>query len=233
MSTYNISDFLAEVEADITWREAEVRSLYRLISKETDQSTIEALRRSYIALLYAHAEGGVKISLAGYVRIINESGLSIEECIPTLVAAAHSDLFRALADQSVKHDFFKNRLPDNTRLHRFARQAEFMGKIRIIEKLPIEINQESIVDTESNLDSIVLVKLLYQLGFSPDLVGKNFSELGFLRGLRNAIAHGEKRVPTREQCDKYNKTVFKLLPQLRDLLAKAIRQKSFKRNLAS
>jgi len=79
---------------------------------------------------------------------------------------------------------------------------------------------------------MVLIKILYQLGFSPDSIGKNFTDLGFLRGLRNQIAHGEKKVPTGDQCEKYSKTVFKLLPMLRDLLAKAIRQESFKRKAA-
>ncbi|MFT3772881.1 MAG: MAE_28990/MAE_18760 family HEPN-like nuclease [Minicystis sp.] len=233
MAAYGLNEFLTEVEGDLAWRTEEVRALKRLLSRASDGPTEGALRRSLILFLYAHAEGGVKTTLTCYVRVINALKLQMGECVPPIVAAAFDDLFRALSDQARKHPFFRSRLPDDPKIHRMARHTDFVARIREAEAHPVQLDHETIVDTESNLDPDVLMKILFHLGFPPDVVSRRFDDLHYLRGLRNAIAHGERRTVTEDQCAKYERTVFQaLLPKLRDLLATAIRQESFRRNVA-
>lgn len=228
MAGFGLTEFLTAVESDINWREAEIRAMSRTIEEAKDAATQVVLRRGFITLLYAHAEGGVRTSLTNYVRVLNELALTVGECSPHIVASAWNPLFHALADQSQKHDFFRVKLSDNSKLHRFARHAEFVERLREAESLPVQIDAEKVVDTESNVDDLVLTKILFRLGFAPDVMHKRFADLRYLRNLRNEVAHGQKTVVSPAQCVKYIKTVRELLSKLRDLLAGAILKRSFK-----
>lgn len=228
MAGFGLTEFLTAVESDIDWREAEIRLMSRLIEDTKDEAIQAVLRRGFITLLYAHAEGGARTSLINYIRVLNELALTVSDCSPSIVASAWNPLFHALSDQAQKHDFFRVKLADNTKLHRFARHAEFVGRLRETESLPVKIDAEQVVDTESNVDDLVLTKILFRLGFAPDVMQKRFADLRFLRKLRNEVAHGQRTEVSAAQCGKYLKTVRELLSKLRDLLAGAITKQSYR-----
>lgn len=229
MAGYGIVELLADIEADIYWRQEEIAALRRTLNGTTDNNAQQALRRAMIALLYAHAEGGIKVAVSCYVRVINERRLKSEQCNPHLVASAWDEIFSHLADGAQRHKYFKAALPDDTKLHRFARRAEFVARSRDFAALEVKIDEKEIVDTEGNIDQVVLAKILFRLGFPPDVIGKQFSNLQYLRGLRNPIAHGEPSAATAEHCAKYEKAVFDVFKRLRDLLERAVRTEDFLR----
>jgi hypothetical protein len=229
MASYGLSELLAEIEGDLEWRQSEVTLLKRAIADTNNAALAKSLRRALITLLYAHVEGGIRLALSTYIRVINGRGLKTGECNPHVAASAWDAIFRALSDPSSKNPHFRARLPDDAKLHRFTRRAEFVARSRHFEALAVRLSDEEIVDTEGNVDQNVLSKILFRLGFSPDVVDKRFSDLQYLRALRNPIAHGEDRVATEEQCKKYEKAVFGVLTRLRDLLEESVRQNAFLR----
>lgn len=231
---YGVAELLEEIERDLAWREAEVSNLKRVIARTEDNATQLSLRRAFIALLYSHAEGGIKTALTAYVRVINERALRSGDCNAHLAASAWDDVFRTLENPSrIKGSFFTTRLPDDTKLHRFGRRADFVLRIREIGQIALRIREAAIVDTEGNIDDVVLSKIMYRLGFPPDVIGKRFKDLQYLRALRNPIAHGESSAASDGQCAKYEKVVFGVLTRLRDLLAKAVREETFLRRSAA
>jgi hypothetical protein len=233
MAPYGVVELLADVEAELEWRTAEALAIKRTVAEANDPAVALSLRRAQIALLYAHAEGGVKRILTCYVRAINALALRAEECNEHLVASAWEQLFRELNDTQAKHGgYFKTSVPDSPKLHRFVRHAEFVVRHRDFASRTVVIDEEKIVDTESNIDQSVLSSILYRLGFPRDYDPRSFSDLQYLRALRNEIAHGERSVATPAQCEKYHKVVFLVLTRLRDLVARALTQGTFRRTAA-
>lgn len=229
MASYGLSEFQADVEDDLAWRQSEIRALKRSLSNAKSEPEAQALRRAMITLLYAHLEGGFKVAISAYIRVVNESNLAAAKCNPHLAAASWTDIFKELANPSKKNDYFRNSLPDDTKLHAFARHAEFVSKIRHYELQQVMIDEAKVVDTEGNVDQVVIAKILFRLGFPPNTFERRFSDLQYLRRLRNPIAHGEKETATEKHCEKYEETVWGVLTRIRDLLVKAITEQAFLR----
>lgn len=232
MATYGLAEFQTDIEGDIAWRQQEVRSIKRAISSAQGEADKRALRRALITLLYAHLEGGFKVAVSAYIRTINQQALKVAACNPHIAASAWVSLFRDLANPSKKSDWFRNTLPDDTKLHAFARHAEFVAGVRGFEDISVEIDDARIVDTEGNIDQIVISKILFRLGFPPNAFERRYPDLQYLRKLRNPIAHGERETATDSHCTKYEEAVFGVLTRLRDLLVKAISERQYLRHVS-
>lgn len=229
MAGYGLTEFQTDVESDIAWRQADIRALKRSIVAAGSEEERSALRRALITLLYAHLEGGFKVAVASYIRVINDAHLRASQCNPHITASAWATIFKELSNPNRKSDIFRNSLPSETKLHTFARHAEFVSNIREYEKIEVAIDETKVVETEGNVDQIVIAKILYRLGFSPDALERKFDDLQYLRALRNPIAHGERQLATEAHCAKYEEKVFKVLTRLRDLLSKAISERAYLR----
>ena len=99
-------------------------------------------------------------------------------------------MFRDLRDPSKKCDEFRRALPDDTKIHRFARDREFLERTDDFGQKPVTI-PDLLVDTESNLTPVVLRKNLYRLGFSSNQFDQFEGNINRLLMTRNRIAHGE------------------------------------------
>lgn len=229
MAGYGLTEFQTEIESDLAWRQDDIRALKRSIAAAGSEADRKALRRAMITLLYAHLEGGFKVAVASYIRVVNEARLDAAQCNPHITASAWAAIFKELSNPNKKSDHFRNSLPSETKLHAFARHAEFVSNVREYEKIRIEIDETKVVETEGNVDQIIIAKILYRLGFSPDALERRFDDLQYLRALRNPIAHGENQPATEAHCAKYEEKVFKVLTRIRDLLSKAISERAYLR----
>jgi len=229
VATSILANFQTDVEADLEWRQKEVRAIKRSIVTATSDEERNALRRALITVLYAHLEGGFKIAVSSYIRVINDRKLEVQESNPHIAASAWAGMFKELANSAKKNDFFRNSLPDDAKLHAFARHAEFVTSLRKFEGVPVSIDDTKIVDTEGNIDQVVIAKILFRLGLPPNTLERKFADLQYLRKIRNPIAHGERELATEAHCQKYEQTVFAVLSRIRDLLSKAISEQSFLR----
>lgn len=188
-----LADVRAELEEELTWRLEEIRFFKNQLGELRKDEERERYRRAMVVMLYSHFEGFWKMAFMIYVNAINSCRVRCSEATESLVAASFSDLFEALADSGRKSDHFRRNAPDDTKLHRFSRHAEFVGRFHEFTSKTIVIEPENVVDTESNLKPSVIRKNLFRLGFKHDAFKKHEGTVDWLLQWRNEIAHGATR----------------------------------------
>lgn len=201
-------DVFRQMEGDRSVREREIRLVGNVARKAASQPEREMLFRTSVLLTYAHLEGFCKFALTAYVSAINALNLSCNEASHAIAAASLTELFGALRHPQTKHEFFANELPEDAKLHLMAREREFMANYTAAMRMPIRL-AETVVDTESNLKPVVLMKNLFKLGLNYKAVEPHKSSISKLLGVRNAIAHGDiLKVPKSEEIDEYVASAF-------------------------
>ncbi len=188
----NSAELWAEIEADQAWRLDEIRFFQNRLSELDSDDEKSQFRRALILILYAHFEGFFRFALAHYIRAINGLNLICREAQSALAAATMAEVFRDLRNPNSKCEEFRNSLPDDAKLHRFARDKEFVEQFEQFERRRVNI-PDDVVDTESNLKPFVIRKNLYHLGFAPDKFAAFEGRVNKLLAFRNPIAHGETR----------------------------------------
>jgi len=226
------TDFLAELHREYDWRFDEVRRLKNLIEGEK-AALRDDLRKSLILLLYAHFEGYCVFSLQHYLTAVNTKRLACRTVNPALVAGAWNRLFQAMESGDHKCKVFKQKLPDDHRLHRHWRRRHFVERIDESYREQVELS-EDIIDAESNLKPEVLSRNLFVLGLDHTFVTPHAETISNLLGKRNRLAHGEDRrgVPEREY-EEYELSVFAICFKLIDFLEDAYRESSYERAVPS
>jgi hypothetical protein len=185
----NLPKLYAELEADREWREDEIRAFQNYVAKLDSAGDRKRYRRALVLLLYAHYEGFCKFALTLYVSAVNQSGILCGQADYALAAASLAGLFRDLRNPNKKSDIFRRPLPDDSKLHQFAREREFVERTTDLEKLPVNITDD-VVDTESNLSPVVLKKNLYRLGLPHEEFDSHRDDINRLLNIRNGISHG-------------------------------------------
>jgi len=184
-----VEEFRVQLEEDRTWRQDEIRFLQNLAARIDSEEEQDRFRRAIVLLLYAHFEGFCKFAFTLYVDAINGAGITCGEANYAVAAASLTDLFKALRDPHRKCNEFRRKLPDDTELHRFARDREFIEGAADFAKQLVCI-PDDVVDLESNLKPVVLRKNLYRLGLPHDQFKNLEGRIHWLLNLRNDIAHG-------------------------------------------
>lgn len=183
----------AEMEAEREWREAEMRLFRNQVASLENLEQQRVARKALVVMLYAHFEGLTKTLLTMYVNHINTLAMKVSEVSAAFGAAAIEDVFKALRDGTKKCPEFTRQLPDDTGLHRFAREREFVEVAQRIASRTVAVDPDNIVDTESNLKPVVLRKILFRLGLDPNLAEPWEATINQLLRRRNDIAHGSAR----------------------------------------
>lgn len=190
MLAIDLNEIRAQIEVEREWRDAEIRFLRNRLGYISDEAQRKVYRKSLVVMLYAHFEGLCKAILLTYVDCLNASGLLIEEANAAIAAASLSDVFGALRNPNSKCKVFKRELPDDAKLHRFARDREFMDSFATFAGQAVTLDADVLVDTESNLKPVVLRKILYRLGLEPAIVAPWSATIQELLLRRNDVAHG-------------------------------------------
>lgn len=188
----DVAGVRAELENDQAWREEEIRRLQNVVAGLRSQDEQEKFRRPLVLILYAHLEGFCKFALNLYVNEVNKTRVSCKDANFAIAAAALSDLFHALRDPQRKCEEFRRDLPDDTQLHRFARDREFVERTTDFGNRNVQI-PDSIVDTESNLSPITLRKNLFRLGLKHNQFEDQEPQIQRLLNIRNNIGHGSMK----------------------------------------
>jgi len=188
----NLAELWAEIEHEYTWRDDEIRFLDNCTSKLLDEGSQKRFRRATILMLYAHLEGFCVFAFRHFIRAINAEKIAAQDANVAIAAAACSKAFAAMRDSNTKCELFKNALPDDSKLHRIARDQEFVERFAEVAGMEIVLEDE-IIDTESNLRPVVLRKNLYLLGLPHDTFKHLDGTIHQLLKLRNKIAHGERK----------------------------------------
>ena len=122
-------DLRAQLEHDLTWRLDELRHLRNLLTYEEKEDLRRELRKAIIVMLYAHFEGFCKVAFQSYVSAVNALSRPRRDVNKHLRASAMAGTFRAYDNRDRKNKVFKNDLPDDTKLHRYSRQVDFLEEL--------------------------------------------------------------------------------------------------------
>jgi len=163
----NLSETWAEIEEELRWRQDEIRFFSNQLSNIDTPDDQNQFRRAIVLLLYAHFEGFCKFAFLTYIKVINGENLHCKDANFSIAASSLTDYFDALRNPENKTDYFRNALPEDRKLHRFARDKEFIENMQHYDHRPLVI-PDDVVDTESNLKPVVLKKMLFVLGFNHD-----------------------------------------------------------------
>lgn len=223
-------DVYQEIEADRALRESEIRLIENIVSRAENNDERSMLLRSLVLLTYAHFEGFCKFSLASYTSAINALKLPCREAAVALVAASLGRVFAALRDINSKHPELGSALPNDRELHLLARERAFIERYEAIVTERVEV-PDSVVDTRSNLNSVVLKRNMYQLGLEYPAVDKHSGTINRLLGIRNAIAHGDLlKVPKPGEAREYVDASFQLMRFVQEEVYSALRDERYRRN---
>lgn len=225
----NLAALRAELEADRAWREEEIRAFQNRGSTIEDEEELNRYRRALVLLLYAHYEGFCKFAFTLYATAINSSGISCGEATFAIAAASLNDMFRNLRNPQKKCDLFRRELPDDPKLHRFAREREFIERSAEVERRPVKI-PDDVVDTESNLTPVVMKKNLYRLGLPHDQFELHDGEIHQLLNLRNGVSHGELKDGIEDTAYmRLRAATFSIMSGLGTAIMKALSEKAYSR----
>jgi MAE_28990/MAE_18760-like HEPN len=218
-----------DIENDRGQREREIRLIENIAARTDDGAEREMLRRSLILLTYAHFEGFCKFALLAYASAVNALGLPCRDACTPLVAATLGKVFAALRDANSKHEVFARSLPDDRDLHLLARQRSFIDNYETIVSRRVEL-RDSLIDTKSNLNSLVLKRNLYQLGLDYPVIDTHRGSIDKLLGVRNAIAHGDAlKVPTAKEVDEYTAAAFEVMRFVQQEVYDALRSQAYRK----
>lgn len=222
-----------EIENDRAQREREVRLIENIASRAQNEEERNMLRRSLILLTYAHFEGFCKFALLAYASAVNAIGLPCRDACTPLVAATLNKVFAALRDVNSKHEAFAHGLPNDRDLHLLARQRSFIDKYEDIVTRRVEL-PDSLVDTKSNLNSLMLKRNLYQLGLEYPAVDAYRGSIDKLLGVRNAIAHGDAlKVPSAMEANEYTGAAFEVMRFVQQEVYDALRSEAYRKITAA
>jgi hypothetical protein len=221
-------DFLAQLEADFTWRFEEVNALKGAVAA-ADPGVRDTLRKSLVLVLYSHLEGFCVFALRHYIDAVNEVGIQCGDATPAILAGAWEELFKAVLYGDEKCVQFTRRLPDDKGLHSHWRRRHFVEEIRGFEAKAVQIDEE-VIDVESNLKPLVLQRNLFILGLDHQFVTPHEGSLHRLLNKRNSIAHGTERRGIQEgDYEAFEQTARTICRALITLLETAQREQQYRK----
>lgn len=197
MKIKTLYDLEESISHDMAWRIKEFIDLKLMVSSAKKHKKIILIRAS-ITLLYSHWEGHIKHCSQIYLNYLNNLGIPYENL---------NDNFKQLSlSEKFKEGFSIKKFPSQKMIHDYLTKP-------INENF--KINENIIINTESNLKYEVFSNILGQLGLSGSMfeLKENFINSKLLR-CRNAIAHGE-RINQEEIEDTYNEIESELLNMIK------------------
>jgi len=223
----NLSDLAAQLEDELYWRQDEVRFIQNRGATLSTDAEKDQFRRAVILILYAHFEGFCKFGFELYRNTINNEQILCADATPAIAAAGWTQLFKELRNPTKKSPDFRNCLPNDGKLHSFAREREFMERTAEFGQLPVKI-PDDFVDTESNLKPVVLRKILYRLGLPHDQFEHHEGNISRLLNARNKIAHGEGRTGVREsEYEELRALVFQMMDAIKNMIMERLGQRAY------
>lgn len=202
-----------QFESEIAWRQEELAFLKNQLVN-VDEKNKAKYRKALVLMLYAHFEGFSKIALQLYLQYINDLNLSIADVNANLQAAALKKEFIAFDNLDRKNEYFRKKLPNDTKLHRFYRRVDLIEQIDNFKNGKLRIDDD-IIDTESNLWYVVLQKNMYVCGLPIDLFEQQKNDIDALVNRRNAIAHGDVKSGVSEtEYEKWEKQTYSVMNKM-------------------
>ena len=202
------------LQKDIKWRKREFTSLGFMINSSRGHEK-QILLRAAIVLLYAHWEGHIKHCALAYITFLNNKGLPFHKMKDNFLLLSVPDKFRK--------GFSLNKISSLLELNNYVNSPP-IGNFKVDENL--------VVDTDSNLKFPILLNILQQLGLdstSYDLK-EHFIDSKLVR-CRNAIAHGDilGSIDIEETYEEIKTELLNMILLFQNLIFKAVDNQEYLR----
>lgn len=216
MKIRSTSDLLDYLDHEMAWRIKEVHVL-KMAVYNAKGANVSAHLRAGVAMLYAHWEGFVKNSANAYVAYLAHRGdrnRDLQACfvalgMKTMLASSHESSKSSIAVSTVSY------------------------LLTEIDK-PAKLPRKDIINTESNLNSVVFTNILGWIGFESTKYSPRFSLIDTaLLKARNAIAHGEYFEIDEPRFDSLIVDVLELLRWFKTDIENAVVTQAFLKTLPS
>jgi hypothetical protein len=223
----NLDDVMSQIEDELEWRQSELRLLKNQVGALAKVSEKLKYRKALVVMLYSHFEGFSKKAFSIYLTAINQENLDCSLANEHLAAASLDRVFGAYENRDLKCEIFRGALPEDGKLHRFARQVDLVIQLDELFRQKLVLPDE-IADTESNLKPIVLRKILFRLGFKHDAFESYEGSIHQLLNKRNNVAHGvERGGVTAQDYDDLERKTFRVMIGLKNMLWQSLKDKHF------
>lgn len=221
-----------ELEMEFMKRINELNDYENFLSlhDETESDFANSYRKMLLVMLYAYFEGFCKKAFLIYIDYINKTKELVNNLHPNLAASTMYDEFKQLKNAMYKPIQLDSKDKDDNKLQQFGRQVQFVAKY--VEQMNMCVNlSESIIDTESNLRSYVLKKIMYCLALDYT---KITSEKNLINGLvekRNAIAHGDiSRAISDTEYELYKEKILSIMGIIKNEILIGYKEKLYMNN---
>lgn len=202
---------LAAIQADSAWRKKEISTIKQRVSRSSGESQL-ILMRAGMLILYAHWEGFVRFAAETYISHINERVARFR--VPL------TDHYRELLMwRCVRR---RGEFPH------FKSPTGFLDAMREWRAAPDELLCEDMIDSESNLSSLVLERILRIVDI-PQMEFESKKKLidEKLLARRNSIAHGQRRQLTIDEYNEADREVRALLEIFREKIEDCVVRSAF------
>lgn len=207
-------ELTSALENALAWRKKEITTLYFQIHNCQQVHIKEALLRATIPILYAHWEGFTKEAAMFYLELVARQRLKYSDLKTNFVALSCRSTLKEIASSN------------KTYLH-----TQLVDFLTFNQNDCANIPYSNVIDTESNLSSIVLKNILFTLGlpFDDFWQGKSLAIDGSLLYYRNKIAHGERHDLEEDAFIELHDLVINSLDQFKISIENTAIQKGYKR----
>ncbi|SFA45932.1 hypothetical protein SAMN05192569_101072 [Parageobacillus thermantarcticus] len=231
MREIDLIDIRSQLEEEMTWRSNEIRLLRNQLAYIEDDEDKKRYRKALVVMLYSHYEGFCRTAFLIYVDAINKAKVLRKAANDYIVACSFAEEFQAYEDASRKPEIYRkifgNKLPDDTKLHSYARQVDFISNMHSFLDKPVTI-PDTVVDTESNLWPVVLKKILFRLGLPYDAFKEYEGQITMLLNRRNGIAHGRDKEGFDENTySEIEKATFEVMKAVIEVIMSALKEKRY------
>ncbi len=203
---------LNAIQEDSAWRKKEISTLTGRIFASEDADRAPLLRSSMV-MVYAHWEGFVKTACELYVAHINEM---IERRSVDLSKHFTDLLMWKMFRRKGEHPFLKNPVPF----------------LEICSEWPCasgELLPTDIIDTESNLNSKVLKRLVATIGIDYSFFETKEKLIDdVLLKMRNQIAHGQRIAMQPEEYETIELEIRALIDHFQQLIETCVQQELYR-----
>lgn len=203
MKIRSVDELVSFLDSELAWRKRELTT-FKLEVEACKRDHLRKLwLRAAVPILYAHWEGYIKLAAQAYLAYVASKGLRYCDLQFNFVAVA--------------------RLGD---IQQAARTKQAEKHVQLVESFirfdteQARIPTEGIIDTASNLNSEVLSNVLCTIGLPYDEYwrAKAVKIDRSLLGLRNGIAHGERREVTLDEYRELHELVIDCLEYMKRMV---------------
>ncbi|WP_394143078.1 MAE_28990/MAE_18760 family HEPN-like nuclease [Vibrio atypicus] len=212
MKIRSLTELDDQLSKDLSWRRKEFTSLkFMVSSSRKHEKTI--LMRASIAMLYAHWEGHIKFCAQAYITYLKHVAPSYKQMTNNFIQMSAGEKFK-----------------EGFSIKRFSSQQEIFEYLTKDQDDKFDVNENVVIDTESNLKYEVVFNILGQLGLDTTVfeLKENFINSKLLK-CRNAIAHGD-RLSEQDLIDTHTeleKELLLMIETFQNLILNAAENKSY------